>query len=271
MRKLLFLVLAAVLLAGCSSKTDNADNAEYIAQKHINSNIDTFIKTIIELISKNYANAATLTLAPIIKQQLEWSYDITGIGNEIWDVNATASVKFQIPKMDTRIEVQGTVPLRVNTATSDAIGNGIDFGSLRFKKVDLKLEKFEAKKKDCENGNYESCNSVGYEYDSGNVVEQNYIQAVAYFDKACRGGSRIGCSNLGIMYQEGRGVGQSYTEAAEYYKKACDAKNENACNSLGKMYRDGQGVEYDMTRAKELFNAACILGSKRGCENYKLL
>jgi uncharacterized protein len=54
---------------------------------------------------------------------------------------------------------------------------------------------------------------------------------------------------LGWMYQEGRGVPQNYAEAMKWYIKAAEQGFANAQFNLGMMYAKGQGIPQSYVKA----------------------
>ena len=123
----------------------------------------------------------------------------------------------------------------------------------------------------CNKGNFSSCNSLGYMYDKGLGVEQDYKKALELYQKACEGGDMIGCKNLGYMYDEGLGVKQDYKKAVELYQKACEGGNMFGCYNLGNMYKNGLGVKQDYKKAVELYQKACDGGDSDGCKKVEEL
>nr|WP_314240039.1 tetratricopeptide repeat protein [uncultured Campylobacter sp.] len=79
------------------------------------------------------------------------------------------------------------------------------------------------------------------------------------------------CSNLGFLYQNGKGVRQNYKKAKELYTRACDAGDANGCHNLGVFYVNGKGVKQDKRVAKEYFCKTCDMGEQSGCDKYKIL
>ena len=71
-----------------------------------------------------------------------------------------------------------------------------------------------------------SCNNLGYAYDMGQSVKQDYSKAIIYYEKACSLSDYFGCYNLGNLYNNGRGVKKDYSKANIYYEKACNLNND---------------------------------------------
>ena len=61
---------------------------------------------------------------------------------------------------------------------------------------------------------------------------------------------------LGFMYDNGQGVPQDYAKAVKWCRKAAEQGYARAQNDLGVMYNDGQGVPLDYAHAHMWFNLA---------------
>jgi TPR repeat protein len=68
---------------------------------------------------------------------------------------------------------------------------------------------------------------------------------------------------LGFMYETGRGVPQNYTDAAMWYRRAAEQGDSLAQYSLGLLYDRGQGVPIDVVEASKWLNLATA-GAPRG-------
>jgi len=64
--------------------------------------------------------------------------------------------------------------------------------------------------------------------------------------------------NLGFMYDNGYGVPQNYREAIRWYRKAAEQGNDRAQYNLGLMYDSGNGVPQDYVQAYMWYNIAAI-------------
>ena len=69
------------------------------------------------------------------------------------------------------------------------------------------------------------CN-LGNSYSNGNGVDQNYTEAVKWYQKAIDGGNAYGMSGLAYCYELGYGVKQDYAEALKWYEKALENGRE---------------------------------------------
>ena len=73
--------------------------------------------------------------------------------------------------------------------------------------------------------------------------------------------------NLGLMYDNGRGVDQDYKQAVKWYQLAADQGNALAQNNLGLMYDSGRGVAQDYKMAHMYYNIGAANGSDSGRKN----
>ena len=67
--------------------------------------------------------------------------------------------------------------------------------------------------KAAEQGHINAQFSIGTRYATGRGVQQDDVEAVAWFRQAAEQGHIEAKNNLGVMYAEGRGVPQDYVEA----------------------------------------------------------
>lgn len=112
-----------------------------------------------------------------------------------------------------------------------------------------------------------TANRIGVMYESGTGVEQDYTQALEWYEKAADLGQITAMGNIGALYMDGNGVEQDYAKALEWYEKAADLGNAYAMNDIGFMYYVGNGVEQDYTQAAEWFERAFENGNSTGASN----
>ena len=111
-----------------------------------------------------------------------------------------------------------------------------------------------------EQGDAEAQCKLGFMYNIGRGVPQDYKEAVRWYRKAAEQGYATAQYNLGIMYDIGRRVPQDYKEAVKWYRKAAEQGYANAQYNLGIMYRTGDGVPQNYIRAYAWFNLAASQG-----------
>lgn len=84
----------------------------------------------------------------------------------------------------------------------------------------------------------------------------NYIEAAKWFKKAAEAGLVDGCFWLGFCYNYGEGVDQDYEKAVKWYTKAIEEESVNAIYHMAECYRKGWGVPKDEKRAEKLHDSA---------------
>jgi hypothetical protein len=106
--------------------------------------------------------------------------------------------------------------------------------------------------------------NLGWMYQKGRGVPQDYKEAVKWYRLAAEQGYAYGQNNLGVMYEQGRGVSQDNKEAVRLYRLAADQGYALAQSTLGVMYRDGLGVPQDYKEAVRLYRLAVEQGNADG-------
>lgn len=122
-------------------------------------------------------------------------------------------------------------------------------------------------RKGCEAGKPKGCVQAGeilY-----NVEPKDLGAAVELFRKGCDAGEPTGCTDLGWALSSGQGVARDDAAAAAAFGKACTGQTAVGCLGLGLLYRDGKGVAKDARRAGELFKKACGAGVAAACSMAK--
>ncbi len=77
---------------------------------------------------------------------------------------------------------------------------------------------------------------LGFMYENGYGVPQDYTQAMIWFRKAADQGDARAQNNLGVMHAKGEGVPRDYSQAMIWFRKAADQGYARAQNNLGRMY-----------------------------------
>ena len=75
---------------------------------------------------------------------------------------------------------------------------------------------------------------LGFCYENGNGVQQDYAQAVTWYRKAAEQGHIIAQYSLGLCYEHGYGVAKDKNKANELYRKAARQNHSNAQEKLRK-------------------------------------
>ena len=111
-----------------------------------------------------------------------------------------------------------------------------------------------------EQGVAEAQKNLGYIYEKGYGVSQNYRQALSWYLKAADQGLADAQNKLGDMYKDGRGVGQNNFEAFGWYFKAAEQGLAEAQNKLGNCFISGKGVVEDYSEAAKWYRKAADQG-----------
>ncbi len=112
------------------------------------------------------------------------------------------------------------------------------------------------------NGDAQAQYELGFMYDRGLGVPQDYKEAASWYRKAAEQGNAQAQFFLGQMYDTGKGVPQGYEEAASWYRKAAEQGEALAQLYLGFLYNYGQGVSVDMVQAYKWYSLAAVAGNE---------
>lgn len=102
-------------------------------------------------------------------------------------------------------------------------------------------------------------NEIGFIYDMGEGVEQDYSKAMEWYEKAADLGHYVAMQNIGDMFFKGKGVEKNYAKAFEWYEKSAELGDSTAMVWLGYMYYKGQGVEQNYAKTIEWLEKAAEL------------
>ena len=106
---------------------------------------------------------------------------------------------------------------------------------------------------------------LGYCYQNGLGVNQDYHEAAVNYAIAAELGDAQGCYLLGIMYEKGIDRTPDYNAAVKLYREAAEQDFPNAQYNLGDCYEKGKGVTKDLQEAIKWYK----LGAKNGNEDSK--
>jgi len=113
--------------------------------------------------------------------------------------------------------------------------------------------------------------NLGWMYNNGEGVEQDFKEAAKWYRKAAEQGDAEAQSNLGLKYDNGEGVEQDFKEALKWWQKAADQGQVYAQCNLGMMYERGEGVMEDHVTAYAWWNIAAANGDKDAKGNKGLI
>lgn len=94
------------------------------------------------------------------------------------------------------------------------------------------VDQFNEYKRLAEKGNARAQCNLGYCYDVGKGVSQNYGKAVEWYTKAANQGHAVAQYNLGLCYEYGEGVAKDILVAVEWYTKSAEQGYEEAQKAL---------------------------------------
>ena len=112
-----------------------------------------------------------------------------------------------------------------------------------------------------EQGDAKAQNKLGFVYDAGQGVRQDYAEAVKWYRKAADQGNASAEYNLGSMYANGQGVPQDDADAVKWFRKAANRGLVAAENNIGGMYDTGKGVRQDAAEAVKWYRKGADHGS----------
>ena len=120
-------------------------------------------------------------------------------------------------------------------------------------------------------GDADAMTRLGFMYDSGQGVPQNFEKAKELYEQAANLGNAGAMNNLGTMYYFGQGVPRDYSKAKEWFEQSAILGNDVAMNNLGTMYYFGQGVSQDYSKTKEWFEQSANLGNAGAMKNLGIM
>ena len=112
---------------------------------------------------------------------------------------------------------------------------------------------------------------LGFMYDKGYGVAQDYAEAAKWYRRAAEQGNDRAQFNLGLMYNNGEGVPQDYFEAMRWYREAAEQGRAGAQFNLGAMHANGRGVPLDYVQAHMWFSLAAAQGYAGAIKNRKIV
>ena len=118
-----------------------------------------------------------------------------------------------------------------------------------------------------EQGDAYTQNNLGYMYENGYGVLQDYAEAVRWYRLAADQGYANAQSNLGVMYENGYGVLQDDAEAVRWYRLAAEQGDARMQITLGLMHQLGHLVIQDNVTAHMWYNISAANGNELGGTN----
>ena len=93
---------------------------------------------------------------------------------------------------------------------------------------------------------------LGYLYETGVGVPQNYRQATDYYQAAADQGHATAANNLASLYEHGQGVDKSLDKALRWYQQAAEHGDATGQCNLASMYFSGKRHSAGLRKGTEL-------------------
>ncbi|MBR0098779.1 MAG: SEL1-like repeat protein [Treponema sp.] len=106
----------------------------------------------------------------------------------------------------------------------------------------------------------EALNNLGYCYEKGFGVTQNYAKAEELYRKSANLGLVTAQNNLGDLYYFGKGVSQDFSEAKKWYLKAAEQGYAYGQYNVGWLFEHGHGVNKNINTALSYYQMAANQG-----------
>ena len=113
--------------------------------------------------------------------------------------------------------------------------------------------------KQATSGNSNASLTIGFMYEYGEGLPQNYRLAFKWFLQAAKQKNNNAQTKVAFFYQNGLGVKQDYKKALFWFKKAGN-KNSEAQYEIGQIYFQGLGVKINKNKAQKWFLRAAKNG-----------
>ena len=109
-------------------------------------------------------------------------------------------------------------------------------------------------------GDPEAQHNIGYMYEEGLGVTQQFNVAMDWYRRAARGGLSEADHNLGMMYVDGRGVAKSWAQGLTHFRKAAERGLTESRYMIALSYFQGEGQIQNRQLAYEGFRETAIEG-----------
>ncbi len=142
---------------------------------------------------------------------------------------------------------------------------------------------------ECNKGKASYCYWLGWMYEFGLGVEEDYERAFLFYKKACDLKQKIcstregtcdyywACNQLAVMYERGKGVKKDLEKAISIVKEGidflnnkCNGGDADGCVSLAKIYRGGYGISEDHNKEIFFLQKACEIDGRTCSELAKM-
>lgn len=111
-------------------------------------------------------------------------------------------------------------------------------------------------------GDIDAICAVGWAYQLGRGVGQDFEKAVEWFKKGADKGDAVCMNNLARLIEDGKGAKQNYAQAFELFENASKNGCDRSFYHLGRFYENGSEVNVDLVKAKEMYQKAADAGDE---------
>ena len=111
-----------------------------------------------------------------------------------------------------------------------------------------------------DSGSAAELRNLGWLYQHGKGVSQNYEKAAELYQKPAEAGDAAAEANLAHLYIHGLGVPQDYRRAFDLAQRSAAQGDPVGETNLGDMYHHGWGVKQDCNKAVTLYTKAADQG-----------
>lgn len=123
-----------------------------------------------------------------------------------------------------------------------------------------------------ESGNVAAQINLGNLYMKGLGAEQDYAQALHWYQRAADQDARLALSKVGVLHYYGLGVPRNPREAMYWFERAAEKGDAAAQATLGTLYALGEdGIRHDPARAYYWYTRATESGDKEAETGRKTL
>lgn len=206
---------------------------------------------------------ATALLANITKPDTDFTHAINNVVRDTYFATEKQQYPLLVGSLLNDFAFNGgrlTAAPEGNTKIADSeISEWVEKGNKAFKEENY-AEALKWFEKAAEQGDAWAQNELGFMYLNGKGVVQNFSLAEHWFGKAAEQGLEQAQCSLGLMYHSGLGVAQNFSLAAQWYRKAAEQGFIYAQFLLGVMYEYGRGVEQNFSLAEHWYRKAAEQG-----------
>ena len=121
---------------------------------------------------------------------------------------------------------------------------------------------FDQMKRLAEQGDADAQNNLGFMYDNGEGVPENYAEAVKWYRLAAEQGLTVAQHNLALMYVRGAGVPENYLTAYVWWSVAAARGMESAKDAI-------ENLKYRLTNEQlaqgQTLASKCFESSFKDC------